>query len=243
MAKRVQFRMLGLGTACCTFPDTLLSGQFEDDSRFDRPFNVIGVRIFSEGIIFEVTEDDGTPLWPLRVPIFRFPAFLNDMTRLGLIENIETLHTIPHAEAMKFIPRFQNWLTIVLAQQFELEIKAGNMTFEEARKFRKDVFSVPSFRCHYEECFASGKMPKGKKGKRRIHSPNIENLYALANRIHKEDPTLSFEAACWDAVEQRPDLVPDSWKIDPGGNLKREASRFWDKSPYSQLTFRQNRDR
>lgn len=67
--------------------------------------------------------------------------------------------------------------------------------------------------------------------------------WAVIERIYRETPGLSWESACYSATEQRPDFVPPSWRADPDGNLKREAARYWDKSRYSQLSYRQNRDR
>jgi len=138
---------------------------------------------------------------------------------------------------------FYDWCNAKQAEVFEREIRAGNMTFEEAREARPEVFDVPAFQSFHAQLFRANQLPKGKKGKRAKYRREVEELYAMASRIYRETPGLSWEAACDSATEQRPDLVPPNWRADPGGNLKREAARYWDKSKYSQLSYRQRRDR
>ena len=110
------------------------------------------------------------------------------------------------------------------------------------REIRKEVFDVPRFQRFLSKSFAGGDLPKRGKGKRRKHNQAVEDLYALACRIYKETPGISWEGACFTATETRPDLIPDSWKADPDGNLKREAARYWDDSIYTQREYRLSRD-
>ncbi|MCC6076041.1 hypothetical protein ACFPTX_16070 [Pseudomonas sp. GCM10022188] len=171
----------------------------------------------------------------------RFGDFLDHMEAHGIPRAVAL--DSDTARATLGVRLFSDWLTNEKAIEFERDIRAGLLTFEDARRVHPGVFKAPAFQRFFALAFAAGKLPRGKPGKRRIHNPKVEALYALACRIYRETPGLSFEAACADATEQRPDLVPDTWREEPGRNLLREATRYWDKSPYSQLSYRQSRDK
>lgn len=241
MMTGLHIRVPGIGMLHLPLPDTLLLGVFvHDDRRAERPFDALDVMIFPSGFIFELGDDDGTPLGYLRHTLNDFPDFLADLDKIGL--NRSAIFSLPTAAAKHFIQLFDRWLTLEFAHRFVRDIRAGKMTFEDARNIRKEAFTVPFFQHFHAQSFASGNMPKVKKVRARRHDKKVEALYALSCRIYRETPKLSYERACEFAIEQRPDLVPPTWQEDPVATLKREAARYWDKSRYSQQTFRQNRD-
>ncbi|MNZ95180.1 hypothetical protein D3C78_1143140 [compost metagenome] len=241
MFQGVTLRIRGLGTVDISIPETLTRGMIEgvDEHRTRQPFDVQDMRILEDGFYFLVDIDDDCPSGYFRISLEKFSHFLEDLERCGMKR--DKVLTLEGAKAAVFVPLYRRWITEQFASECERAIRSGELTFEEARKIRKEVFDVPWVRKFFAECFKSGNMPQGKKGKRTKHRREVEELYALACRIYRENPDHSWEAACYLATEQRPGLVPASWETDPDGNLKREAARYWDKSPYSQLSFRQSR--
>lgn len=239
---RIALRLSGVVTHTVTLPQTLAEG-LADAERLARPFNVSRVRVIPQGFLFTLAPDGDSPRdFPggeLRDVREDFPAFLRAMEEVGL----------PPARALQFegepaiglLVSLGRWLDHQAAADFERDIRAGAITFEEARDIRPAVFDVPHFQAFLAQCFKSNSMPKGRKGKRFTYSANVENLYALACRLYSDDPKLSLESACWAATEQRPDLVPPTWQAAPDETLKREALRIWDKSRWSQLGLRQRR--
>ncbi len=169
-----------------------------------------------------------------------FPQFIADQIKAGATQ--AQLQTKDTQQALAILAKFDDWSAIKQAEVFERDILAGKITFADAKEINPKAFRVPSFQAMLAQHYFSG-MPAGKKGKRKTHSPTVLELYAVACRIYRENPEISFETACMDAVEQRPDLVPVSWRNDPAGNLKRESIRTWDKSIHSQKSWREDRDK
>lgn len=207
----------------------------DDEKQLEHPITVLEVSVTNTGFNF------ATAMGVIHYEPEHFDDFTKDLGKAGVAHS--SLLKLDTTGAAKILRAFYSWLNHKLAEEFERDIKAGTLTFEEARNIRKDVFDVPQFEHFFVQSFKAGNMPTAKKGKRRAYSSNVEELYALACRIYHETPRLSFESACFAATEQRSDLVPPKWCADPDGNLKREAARHWDKSPYSQLSYRQSRDR
>ncbi|PIA68467.1 hypothetical protein CDR19_21105 [Ectopseudomonas toyotomiensis] len=222
-------------------PSTLASQLTDgDEARLKKPIDALEVSITAEGFLFVTADDLGNPKLELKYEPAHFDRFLSELSTASIPR--EAIFRLDTAGASTILRLFYSWLNTKQAAVFEEDIRAGKMTFEEARDIRKEVFDVPSFARFFQDSWLTGDMPKGKKGKRRSYSENIEALYALACRIYHETPRMSFEEACYSATEQRPDLVPPSWSKDPDGNLKREATRYWDKSRYSQKNYRERRD-
>jgi hypothetical protein len=211
-----------------------------DEGRLQEPIDILEMSVSTDGFHFVTADDLGNSKWELKYEPAHFPRFLADLCAASMppaaVFNLNT------AGSCKILVLFFNWLNEQQAAVFEQDIESGKLTFEEARDIRPEVFDVPTFQRFHAQRFKVGNMPKGKKGKRVKYRPEVEALYALACRIYREDTALSWEDACYSATEARPDLVPQSWHSDPDGNLKREAARYWDKSPYSQLSYRQRRD-
>lgn len=220
----------------------------EDEERLERPIDVLEMRVEESRFWFALADDAGKPEYefvyeplPHDAVGKPFDAFLAELAKAGITR--PALQKLNTTGAEKVLNMFFAWCNAKQAEVFEREIRAGNMTFEDARESRPEVFDVPEFQSFHAQMFKADKLPKGKKGKRTKYRREVEELYALASRIYRETPGLSWESACYSATEQRPDFVPPSWRADPDGNLKREAARYWDKSRYSQLSYRQNRDR
>lgn len=212
-----------------------------DEEKLRQPLKVHDVRIMENGFQFIFDKNEKLSVAFIRHKPEFFDEYLSLLVAQGVpLSLILDSNTV---RATRGVILYCNWKTHRIAAKLEREIRAGMRTFEEVRTTHNEVFMVPSFQKFFTECFMTDTMPKAKKGKRRTHDPYIEALYALACRIYRETLRLSFEKACEAAVEQRPDLVPLSWREDPVGNLKREATRYWDKSAYSQLSLRQSRDK
>lgn len=201
---------------------------------------VTDASIESDGFRFIVGELDA-PLGWLRYVPERFSDFLDYMEKNGIPRAV--IFASDFERTRRGLRIFRDWLTKECTAEFERDIRAGHLTFEEVREIQPLVFDVPAFQRFHAQLFKAHCLPKGRKGKRTKYRPKVEELYALACRIYRETPGLSWESACYSATERRPDLVPKSWLADAGGNLKRDAARYWDKSRYSQLSFRQSRDR
>lgn len=214
-----------------------------DETRLQRPFDAIEVSVIEKGFQFVLAIDDGQPPRKINYAPDHFDHFIDDTCkRTGMSR--AAISGLNSNDAATLLRAFSDWLNHKQAEEFEREIRAGNLTFEEARKFRKEVFDVPSFKDFFAHSFKTDTMPKGKQGKRPKYRRNVEELYGLASRIYRESPGISWEEACYLAPEQRPDLIPENWDTDSAGDtLKREAARYWDKSQYSQLSYRESRDR
>jgi hypothetical protein len=223
-------------------PDTLANQITRgDEKRLRQPVNLFGMSITDDGCRFVTTNDAGEPAHELKYAPERFDDFIQSMDAAGAQRT--AILKLGTSGARQMLRTFYSWLNHKQAEEFERGISAGELTFDEARTIRKEAFDVPQFAQFFAQSFKSGNMPTAKKGKRRTYSRSVEELYALACRIYRETPGLSFESACSAATEQRADLVPSGWVLDPDGNLKREAARYWDKSQYSQKSYRERRDR
>lgn len=212
-----------------------------DETRLLEPIDVLGMSVNAKGFLFITADDKGDPKLELIYEPAIFSRFLSELNDLSIQH--EALFNLDTAGTIAVFCLFYSWMNTKQAAVFEEDIRAGNLTFEEAREIRKEVFDVPRFAQFFQKSWLANDMPKGKKGKRRNHSEQVEALYALACRIYRETPSISFEDACYAATEQRPELVPLTWRKDPDGNLKREATRYWDKSQYSQKDYRERRDK
>ena len=223
-------------------PTTLASQITDgDEERLKEPIDILEMSVCTDGFSFITADDLNNPKLELKYEPEHFARFLGDLSAASMPPSaVLNLNT---AGACKILILFYNWLNEQQAAAFEQDIESGKLTFEEARDIRPEVFDVPAFQRFHAQRFKNGSMPKGRKGKRTTFRPEVEALYALACRIYRESPGLSWEYACYSATEARPDLVPQTWRSDPDGNLKREAARYWDKSLYSQLSYRQRRDR
>jgi len=233
---------LGQHLFTLAMPSTLANRITDgDEARLLDPIDVLEMSITAKGFLFVTADDLGNPKLELLYEPTHFSRFLSELSAASMQR--EMIFRLNTTGASTILRLFNSWLNTKQADVFEEEIRAGKMTFEDARDTRKEVFDVPSFARFFQNSWLAGDMPKGKKGKRRSYSEDIEALYALACRIYHESPRISFEEACYAATEQRPDLVPLSWNKDPDGNLKREATRYWDKSRYSQKGYRERRDK
>ena len=213
-------------------PDTLPSGELPK-----HPLPVSDAFITENGFSFVIPSIGG---WIRYLPEL-FERWLEHMGRLGVTRDV--LFAADLIATSGAVQRFKEWLQAEAASEFERDIRAELLTFDEARDICPDAFKVPSFQRFLSESFAAKQMPRQKKGKRPTFCPLERDLYALACRIYKENLDSSWEGACYAATMQRPDLVPEKWRKDPDGNLKRAAARKWDKSNYSQLSYRLSRDR
>lgn len=236
-----------LGSMLYSFgiPDALAAQITDDDPRRLRtPIDALSLSVDEEGFTFILADDaTGEPKTELKYEPNRFKDFLVDIGIGQVGQQIANLSKLDPVASQQLLSVFFKWLNYKQSKVFESEIEAGVLTFEEAREIRPEVFDVPSFQRFHAEMFKQNQMPKRRKGKRAKYRREVEELYALACRIYRESTDLSWESACYAATERRPDLVPDTWRNDPDGNLKREAARYWDKSPYTQLSYRQQRDR
>ncbi|WP_339846834.1 hypothetical protein [uncultured Halopseudomonas sp.] len=221
---------------------TALASQLVDDdeSRLASPISVKEMRVIPDGFLFVIDPNSGPPFYELKYEPEDFAEFLKELGQSGVSRS--ALLSLDTVGASSIFKTFYEWMNHKLAELFERDIKAGKLTFEEARELRKEVFDIPAFADFFKASWLAGDMPKGKKGKRRSFNRNVEELYAFASRIYRENQGKSWEDACGDAIEQNPGLVPAGWAADPEGNLKREAARYWDKSEYSQLSYRKARD-
>jgi hypothetical protein len=213
----------------------------DDESRLTSPINVKEMRVIADGFLFVINPNSSQPPYEVKYKPEDFEEFLKELDQSGA--PISALLSLDMVGASNLFRAFYKWMNYKLAELFERDIKAGKLTFEEARELRKEVFDIPAFSDFFKASWLADDMPKGKKGKRRSFNRNIEELYATASRIYRENPGKSWEDACGDAIEQNPALVPARWAADPEGNLKREAARYWDKSEYSQLSYRKARDK
>jgi hypothetical protein len=223
-------------------PDALANQITNGDvARLRKPIDVLTMEVVEDGFVFVLANEEGKPENEVKYQPEHFGEYLQEIAKAGI--PTETILSLGTTGAAGMLQTFFSWLNHKLAAEFERDIRSGKLTFDEARKIRKEVFDVPSFGRFFAQSFKNGDMPKGKRGKRTKYRREVEELYALACRTYRETAGLSWEAACFSATEQRPDLVPSSWCTDPDGNLRREAARYWDKSMYSQLSYRQSRDR
>lgn len=236
---------LRLGSDTYTFgmPNTLatrITGGDED--RLNAPIDVLVLSIVEDGFLFVTANDEGKPAHEVKYAPQCFPEFKEHMRTLstGVWPAVLKLETTGAKAILKL---FYQWMNDQFAELAMARIEDGALTFEDVREARREVFKVPAFQRFVAEKYAADDMPKRGIGKRRKHNQAVEDLYALACRVYRETPGLSFEAACYMATEYRPDLVPPTWKADPDGNLKRDAARYWDGSCYSQLSYRMVRDR
>ncbi|SDU04742.1 hypothetical protein SAMN05216296_1471 [Pseudomonas pohangensis] len=233
-------------------PFTLASRICNDDEqRLQRPFDAIEVSVIEKGFQFVLAIDDGQPSPKIIYAPDHFDHFIADTCELEGTTRA-AIYGLNSSDAATLLRAFSDWLNHKQAEEFEREIKAGNLTFDEARKIRKEVFDVPSFKDFFAHSFKTDTMPKGKPGKRTVHRQNVIELYALACRIYVENPGIRWSSyykkgtACHEAVKLRPDLVPRNWggdDISKGDRLRREAERTLDKGPHSQLTYRKSRGR
>ena len=235
---------LRLGNGLYTFgmPDALASQITDgDEKRLSQPIDVLQMSITHDGFLFVTANSAGKARYDLKYEPGHFKDFIQSLNKAGV--PLAAILKLDTTGATQILRAFYNWLNHKQADEFERYIKAGELTFEEVRNIRKEVFDVPKFERFFTQSFKDGNMPTAKKGKRRTYSRAVEELYALACRIYRETSGLSFESACYAATVQRADLVPSTWQTDPEGNLKRDAARYWDKSPYSQLSYRMSRDK
>ena len=125
---------------------------------------------------------------------------------------------------------------------FLQQIEEGNKTFEDVRELNPDLFDHPRMKDALASAFRENNMPKRKRGGRaRELDLNVVELYGWAKWYYVRDGE-SWEAACDAACRRHKNLVPKAWGEDPGGNLKKEASRKLDKHPlYSQHSFRRDK--
>lgn len=236
---------LRLGSDLYTFgvPNTLASRITNgDEERLNAPIDVLELSIVEDGFIFVTANDENAPGHEIKYVPHCFGDFKKHLQTISL-EAWPAVLKLETAGAAAILRLFYQWMNDKFAELAMAQIEGGELAFEDVREARKEVFKVPAFQRFVAEKYAADDMPKRSQGKRRKHVQAVEDLYALACRIYRETPSLSFEAACYMATEQRPDLVPPTWKTDPDGNLKRDAARYWDSSPYSQLSYRIERDR
>lgn len=235
--------LAGYGTWSFEMP-AILAQQLtgEDPERLKTPLKARELRVAEKGFNFVIEGEEGRPDLEMIYEPVGFPLFLEEMSQLGISNEAILAYGSKTAGAHKLNVVFRDWCDAKIATDFESAIKANKLTFEEARDIRKQAFDVPRFAAFFKERWLSGTMPKARKGKRRAYSQNVRELYALASRIYRQTPGISFEAACFEATAKRPDLIPAGWSKEPDDNLKREAARYWDKSPYSLLSYRQDRD-
>ncbi|WP_147310751.1 hypothetical protein [Pseudomonas citronellolis] len=221
-----------------TLADQITGG---DRERLQEPIDVLELSVVEDGFLFVTANDAGEPAYELKYEPSDFPGFRQCIQTIAPWAWAATLKLdTPAAAAILHL--FYHWINYKFAEIAEKLILKGEMTFEDVREIRSEAFQVPRFQRFFSESFVAESLPKRTKGKRRKHNPAIEDLYALACRIYKESPNLSWEAACFEATNRRADLVPASWRHDPEGNLKREAARYWDGSRYSQKDYRERRD-
>lgn len=234
---------LGSDLYTLEMPNTLASQITNgDEDRLSTPIDVLSLSIADDGFIFVTTNDWGGPRYDVKYAPHCFPEFKKHLqTALPVVW--PAVLNLKTAGAAAILRLFYQWMNDQFSELAIARIEDGTLTFEDVREVRKEVFKVPTFQQFVAEKYAADDMPTRGTGKRRKHNQAVEDLYALACRIYRETPDLSFEAACYMATEQRPDLVPPTWKADPDGNLKREAARYWDGSRYSQLSYRMARDR
>ncbi|GAC1034393.1 hypothetical protein thsps21_52220 [Pseudomonas sp. No.21] len=221
-----------------TLADQITGGIAE---RLQTPIDVLEISVEEDGFLFLTADDAGKPKYELKYEPKEFPGFKLQIQTMSPSFWATTLKLDTQA-SLKILHLFYHWLNHKFAESAEESIIKGELTFEDVREIRSEAFQVPSFQRFFSESFAAGNLPKRTKGKRRKHNSDIEDLYALACRIYRETPQLSWEVACFEATVRRADLVPASWRKDPEGNLKREAARYWDDSRYSQKSYRENRD-
>lgn len=222
-------------TARFPIPATLTAGILPE-----HPLPVLDARIGEDGFRFLVGESQA-PLGWLRYNPERFADFLDDWEMNGTPR--AAIFASDLALSTYGLRQYNEWADRQTAAAFIHDIQAGHLTFEEAKKIRPTAFNVPELQKFLAQSFATDQMPRRRPGKRRKPRPEVVELYALACRIYRESPGMSWEYACHLSTAQRPDLVPPEWQKDPDGNLKREAARYLDKSPYSQLSYRESRDK
>ncbi|SFJ07912.1 hypothetical protein SAMN05216206_3459 [Pseudomonas guineae] len=216
-----------------------LASQLSDgcEERLLRPFNALRTSAKEDGFAFCLAGDSGERVRQLTYKPDHYSAFLCDQGVLGC----DAL-SLDSEAAADLLLAFGEWLNSKQAEEFERDILAGDMTFEEARAISPKAFNMPRLQKLLVERFKTDSMPKGRPGKRTKYRREVEELYGLACRIYRETPGISWEEACDESTSKRPELVPATWIKDPGGSLEKQACRYWDKSNYSQKTYRDSRD-
>jgi hypothetical protein len=208
------------------------------EERLLRSFDALETRVIEDGFVFRLASDTGGPAKLLTCRPEHFNTFLAEE---GMINS--DLLNLDSDGAASILLAFCKWGYKKQAEEFERDIMAGELTFEEVRTISPEAFNSPNLQKLLASRFKTDTMPKSRRGKRFKYRQAVHELYALACRVYRETPGLSFENACGDACDARPELVPGAWINDPGGNLKREAFRHWDVSTHSQKSYREFRDR
>lgn len=119
---------------------------------------------------------------------------------------------------------FQHNARVMLAK-----IEAGELTWLDAREERPELFDHPRVQAALAAAFVSDTHQHRRRGKRANISEATWQLYEWASLYYLRGIEGSWEMACERACEDHPDLVPVTWTTDPGGNLKRRASRQLDR--------------
>jgi len=128
------------------------------------------------------------------------------------------------------------------AQVLLAKIKAGEITFLDAREQWPELFDHPRVQGALAAAFVADRHHQRKRGKRAKIPESTWRLYAWASLYYARRMEDSWEMACERACEKHPDLVPPGWGADPGGNLKRLATRELDRD-YKRSQARYRRDR
>lgn len=219
----------------------LTYGRIQEDALFfQRPLRVVYSAVTDFGYLFVFKNPYApTELGVALMHLEGFYQFMHSVPSDGMTR--EKLLSMKNEELPYVDARFQGWIAHQYEQQFLPLISAGNMTFEQAYAVCPLLKNRPQFQKIVEQCRTSGSVPKAKRGKRLIARPAIKSLYDYACRCYVDSPGLNLDDAYHQAVVDYPDLVPDTWRMDPAGTLKRYAHRWFDKTKDSQLTYRQSR--
>lgn len=161
-------------------------------------------------------------------------------------EKIGGDHEFSGRHAVKKWALYQEWLHQQNADIALENVSKGVDSFESIAAINPELISQPKVKDAMATHLINGTWPKIRKPhdsitRREVELYNWATGYYVNSRSCPDQDPISWEGACDLACAKQPHLVPSSWKKDPGGNLKRLASRKLDHDyRYTQLSARQH---
>ncbi|UVE16812.1 hypothetical protein NVV93_14575 [Pseudomonas sp. LS44] len=199
------------------------------------PIQVHEVRLLDDGFSLAVDDKDG--LWQtiLFVPRW-FSRYRNTILSRQELEPKDSI------EASNMLVLFVVASNDLVSRRTRKLIEAGLVDFDDVKNDLPEVLFHPEFMPFLVEKFSEGMAPANKSWKQ--PDPELgHELYELAVAIQVKAGKLSWNKAMAQAIEQRPDLVPASWRSDPADSLKKATQRSIEKSRFSLKGWRRPGDK
>lgn len=140
-------------------------------------------------------------------------------------------------DACKVCNEWQKWSDDNNAKAFLKKFELGEMSFEDIPQLKPSLYKHPKIIEALLQAIENGTPINNKKGKLPLVSDDLWELYNWACYYKITEVENNLDKACDKACQEHPELVPETWKKDPGGTLKKQIYRkHLDEHPFLHQT-------